>query len=301
MPGAVSLECLVATVVFSALGGLEAMFGVGLSASVSATASYEGHARAEPGADGAAGEDEGSSGSCENGAEGEKSRAPAPPPAPKPLALGPPPDAVDPGGGATGRREYQYYYGYYYADAAAGAALPPSPKVGPPPAGKGVAPPAKGAGGGAKPKPKAKPAAPPKAKGKGKSAATKAKAKADGKPAPAPRADERVGDRSSPTAEPVPAPAGPRGGGGGDPPPPPKGPPPETGPEDGDPEDDEALEGLDLINHWVEAALKWLGERVGYALGALAHQLLAFLLNLIDAMGFYLFGDYWRKPKSGWP
>jgi len=51
--------------------------------------------------------------------------------------------------------------------------------------------------------------------------------------------------------------------------------------------------GWDAVNQWVEAALKWIGERVGYALGALVHQCVAFLLGLVGAMGRYLLGRYW--------
>ena len=48
--------------------------------------------------------------------------------------------------------------------------------------------------------------------------------------------------------------------------------------------------GWNAVNRWVEAALKWIEERVGYALGALVHQCVAFLLGLVDAMGRYLLG-----------
>ena len=40
-----------------------------------------------------------------------------------------------------------------------------------------------------------------------------------------------------------------------------------------------------LLNTWVEAALKCFGERIGHALGALLHQLLAFVMGLIDVIG----------------
>ena len=53
--------------------------------------------------------------------------------------------------------------------------------------------------------------------------------------------------------------------------------------------------GMALINSRDEAALKWFGVRIGYALGALLLQLLAVVMGLIDAMGAYLLGSYWKK------
>ena len=50
-----------------------------------------------------------------------------------------------------------------------------------------------------------------------------------------------------------------------------------------------------LVNAWAESALKWFGERIGHALGALLHQLLTFVMGLIDAMGSYLLGAYWAR------
>eukprot|EP00959_Pyramimonas_sp_CCMP1952_P010133 211822-Pyramimonas_sp.AAC.1 len=41
--------------------------------------------------------------------------------------------------------------------------------------------------------------------------------------------------------------------------------------------------------------LKWLGEKLGHALGALLHQLITFLIGLVDAMGQYLFGAFWAR------
>ena len=39
-----------------------------------------------------------------------------------------------------------------------------------------------------------------------------------------------------------------------------------------------------MVNAWFGAALKWLGERIGHALGAILHEVIAFLMGMVNAM-----------------
>eukprot|EP00959_Pyramimonas_sp_CCMP1952_P259684 5429643-Pyramimonas_sp.AAC.1 len=52
---------------------------------------------------------------------------------------------------------------------------------------------------------------------------------------------------------------------------------------------------MERANSFVESVLKWLGERMGYALGAFLHQLIAFIMGLVDSLGRYLLGAYWAR------
>ena len=294
MQHVLSLECVLATAVFAVLGSLDVMLGFGVSASVSA--SYEGHERAEP--DGQH-EDEPDRAEFEaqfcygaHCAEEAGGSPPAPPMPPEkvarlsgaatpslegPQATSPPPAMADSGGrpadhglllqGPDVTNSGYSYYVYYY-DAAAGE----------------------------------------------EEASPRARASPEAAPAPPPHVEEARADKTSetpPVRAPAPpaaeanadAPGGAPSAGGKEaareapevspPPPPPEEPPAAgnaTGEEEAAREEPSAprdapaaqLAGWARINAWVESVLKWIGERLGHALGALLHQLVTFLIGLVE-------------------